>query len=31
MTTTYQPFVLGDRDALAAGAKVFHVETYGEM
>ncbi|MEX0941603.1 MAG: glutathione S-transferase family protein [Pseudomonadales bacterium] len=30
MTTTYVPFVLGNADALAAGAKAFHVETYGE-
>ncbi len=30
MATTYAPFVLGNQAALAAGAKAFHVETYGE-
>ena len=30
MVSTYQPFVIGNRDAQAAGAKAFHVETYGE-
>lgn len=30
MGKTYQPFVLGNADALGAGAKAFHVETYGE-
>ena len=30
MTSTYQPYVLGNRDAQAAGAKAFHVDIYGE-
>ena len=30
MVQTYKPFVLGNAEALAAGAKAFHVETYGE-
>lgn len=30
MKTTYQPFVLGNQAALDAGAKAFHVETFGE-
>ncbi|MGD8417118.1 MAG: glutathione S-transferase family protein [Pseudomonadales bacterium] len=30
MKSTYQPFVLGNREALAAGAKAFHAEIYGE-
>jgi len=30
MRSTYVPYVLGCADALAAGAKAFHVETYGE-
>jgi len=30
MLPTYVPFVLGNADALAAGAKAFHVQTYGE-
>ena len=30
MAATYQPYVLGNREAQAAGAKAFHVEVYGE-
>ena len=30
MISTYQPYVLGNRDAQRAGAKAFHVEMYGE-
>ncbi|MEM7078398.1 MAG: glutathione S-transferase family protein [Pseudomonadota bacterium] len=30
MADTYGTFVLGNRDALQAGAKAFHVESYGE-
>ena len=30
MVSTYQPYVLGNRDAQAAGAKAFHAEIYGE-
>ncbi len=30
MAGTYGPYVLGNADAQAAGAKAFHVETYGE-
>ena len=30
MAATYKPYVLGNRDAQAAGAKAFHVEIYGE-
>jgi glutathione S-transferase len=30
MTSTYLPFVMGATEAVAAGAKAFHVETYGE-
>ncbi len=30
MAATYAPFVLGNQAALAAGAKAFHVPTYGE-
>ena len=30
MADTYVPFVLGNRDALAAGAKAFHAQIYGE-
>lgn len=30
MRGTYLPFVLANREALAAGAKAFHAETYGE-
>ena len=30
MATTYQPYVLGNRDAQQDGAKAFHVEVYGE-
>jgi glutathione S-transferase len=30
MISTYQPYVLGNRDAQRAGAKAFHVATYGE-
>lgn len=30
MRKTYMPFVLGNGEALAAGAKAFHVDTYGE-
>jgi hypothetical protein len=30
MSTTYTPYVLANRDAQLAGAKAFHVETYGE-
>lgn len=30
MVPTYRPYVLGNRDAQAAGAKAFQVRTYGE-
>jgi len=30
MSATYSPYVLANRDAQAAGAKAFHVESYGE-
>ena len=30
MRGTYVPFVMGNAEALGAGAKAFHVETYGE-
>ena len=30
MRSTYLPYALGNRDAQAAGAKAFHVTTYGE-
>ncbi len=30
IATTYQPYVLANRDAQAAGAKAFHAEIYGE-
>lgn len=30
MVATYQPYVLGNRDAQAAGAKAFHANIYGE-
>ena len=30
MVSTYQPYVLGNRDAQAAGAKAFHANIYGE-
>jgi len=30
MAGTYQPYILGNRDAQQAGAKAFHVEIYGE-
>ena len=30
MADTYVPYVLGNRDAQAAGAKAFHVSSYGE-
>lgn len=30
MTSTYVPYVLGNAEAVAAGAKAFHVDTYGE-
>lgn len=30
MATTYKPYVLGNRDAQAAGSKVFHSRIYGE-
>ncbi len=30
MPRTYQPYVLANRDAQAAGAKAFHAEIYGE-
>ena len=30
MKDTYSPYVLGNKSALAAGAKAFHVEVYGE-
>ena len=30
MVSTYQPYVLGNRDAQAAGAKAFHATIYGE-
>ena len=30
MATTYRPYVLGNRDAQAAGSKAFHAEIYGE-
>lgn len=30
MRTTYRPFVLGNADAVSAGARAFHVQTYGE-
>ncbi len=30
MVSTYQPYVLANRDAQAAGAKAFHADIYGE-
>ena len=30
MSSTYAPFILANRDAQLAGAKAFHIETYGE-
>jgi len=30
MVSTYQPYVLGNKDAQAAGARAFHAEIYGE-
>lgn len=30
MRSTYKPFALGNADAMGAGAKAFHVNTYGE-
>jgi glutathione S-transferase len=30
MAATYQPYVLGNREAQRAGAKAFHIEVYGE-
>ena len=30
MVTTYQPYVLANRDAQAAGAKAFHIDVYDE-
>ncbi len=31
MVDTYQPYVLGNRAAQQAGAKAFHIDTYGEQ
>jgi hypothetical protein len=31
MVTSYQPYVLANRDAQAAGAKAFHIDVYGEQ
>lgn len=31
MATTYKPYILGNRDAQAAGEKAFHAEIYGEL
>ena len=30
MSTTYTPYIMANRDAQLAGAKAFHIETYGE-
>ena len=30
MATTYKPYILGNRDAQAAGEKAFHADIYGE-